>query len=134
MLLTAACCTDNPSETTLKEAYSDSFMIGCAVNPLHTGGRLEQARSLILEHFNAISPENCLKPEAVQPRPGIWTFEDADEFVQLGEDNGMWMLAHTLVRHNQTPSFYWENADGSPKSREELIETMRAHIETVAGR
>jgi endo-1,4-beta-xylanase len=44
------------------------------------------------------------------------------------------MLGHTLVWHNQTPSFYWENHDGSPKTREELIETMRQHIETVAGR
>ena len=99
MILTAACCTDNPSATTLKEAYSDSFMIGCAVNPLHTGGRLEQARNLILEHFNAISPENCLKPEAVQPRPGVWTFEDADEFVQFGEDNGLKAGIGNLQKH-----------------------------------
>lgn len=134
VLLLTACSTDNTSETTLKKAYSDSFMIGCAVNPLHTGDLLGQATSLILEHFNAISPENCLKPEAVQPRPGVWTFEDADEFVKFGEDNGMWTLGHTLVWHNQTPAFYWKNEDGSTKSREELIETMRAHIETVAGR
>ena len=30
----------------------------------------------------------------------------------------MWMLGHTLVWHNQPPSFYWENKDGSPKTRE----------------
>lgn len=34
VLLLTACSTDNTSETTLKKAYSDSFMIGCAVNPL----------------------------------------------------------------------------------------------------
>ncbi len=87
-----------------------------------------------IETFQCISPENCLKPEAVQPRPGEWTFDEADEYVKFGEDNDMWILGHTLVWHNQTPSFYWYNEDGSPKSREELIETMRAHIETVAGR
>lgn len=133
-LLTIASCSQAPQETSLKEAYSDSFMVGCAVNPKHTSGRLPQANELILKHFNAISPENCLKPEAVQPRPGEWTFDEADEFVKFGEDNDMWILGHTLVWHNQTPSFYWYNEDGSPKSREELIETMRAHIETVAGR
>ena len=130
----SASCTSVNTETTLKDAYADSFMIGCAVNPLHTGGHLEQATDLILEHFNAISPENCLKPEAVQPRPGVWTFDDADEFVKFGEEHDLWMLGHTLVWHNQTPSFYWEKPDGTPKTREELIETMRAHIETVAGR
>lgn len=133
-VLAVSSCGTSSSDITLKGAYSDCFMIGCAVNPLHTGGRLEQAAGLILEHFNAISPENCLKPEAVQPRPGAWTFDDADEFVEFGERNDMWMLGHTLVWHNQTPSFYWENEDGSPKSRDELIETMRAHIEKVAGR
>ena len=133
-LLTIASCSQAPQETSLKEAYSDSFMVGCAVNPMHTSGRLPQANELILKHFNAISPENCLKPEAVQPRPGEWTFDEADEYVKFGEDNDMWILGHTLVWHNQTPSFYWYNEDGSPKSREELIETMRAHIETVAGR
>lgn len=130
----SASCTSVNTETTLKDAYADSFMIGCAVNPLHTGGHLEQATDLILEHFNAISPENCLKPEAVQSRPGVWTFDDADEFVKFGEEHNLWMLGHTLVWHNQTPSFYWEKPDGTPKTREELIETMRAHIETVAGR
>ena len=129
-----AACSQTPAETSLKDAYADSFMIGCAVNPSHTGGRLEQANELILKHFNAISPENCLKAEAVQPKPGVWTFEEADEYVKFGEEHDMWMLGHTLVWHNQTPSFYWENPDGTPKSREELIETMRAHIETVAGR
>jgi len=34
LLLTTAYSIDNPSETSLKEVYSDSFMIGCAVNPL----------------------------------------------------------------------------------------------------
>lgn len=133
-LLTIASCSQAPQETSLKEAYSDSFMVGCAVNPMHTSGQLTKANELILKHFNAISPENCLKPEAVQPRPGEWTFEEADEYVKFGEDNDMWILGHTLVWHNQTPSFYWYNEDGSLKSREDLIETMRAHIETVTGR
>ncbi|MBQ6709832.1 MAG: endo-1,4-beta-xylanase [Bacteroidales bacterium] len=115
LLLTPACSADDPSVTTLKDAYADSFMIGCAVNPLHTGGHLEQATDLILEHFNAISPENCLKPEAVQPRPGVWTFDDADEFVKFGEEHDLWMLGHTLVWHNQTPAFYWENPDGTQR-------------------
>ena len=119
-LLAAASCSQAPLETSLKEAYSESFMIGCAVNPMHTSGRLSQANELILEHFNAISPENCLKPEAVQPQPGVWTFEEADEYVAFGQEHGLWMLGHTLVWHNQTPSFYWYNEDGSPKSREEL--------------
>ena len=127
-------CASAPEDTSLKDAYADSFMIGCAVNPLHTSGRLEQANELIFKHFNALSPENCLKPEAVHPRPDVWDFREADEYVQFGEEHDMWILGHTLVWHNQTPSFYWENPDGTPKTREQLVETMREHIEKVAGR
>ena len=92
-----ASCSPNDLDRPLKEAYAESFMIGCAVNPSHTSGRLEQANELLLTHFNAISPENCLKPEAVQPRPGVWTFEEADEYVQFGEEHDMWMLGHHLL-------------------------------------
>ena len=56
LLLTAACSSFS-EQTSLKEAYADSFMIGCAVNPSHTSGRLIQANELLFKHFNAISPE-----------------------------------------------------------------------------
>ena len=59
-LISSFSCT-SVHETSLKEAYKDSFMIGCAVNPSHTSGGLVPANELILKHFNAISPENCLK-------------------------------------------------------------------------
>ena len=66
-----AACAPQASDTALKDAYADSFMIGCAVNPRHTSGRLEQANELLFKHFNAISPENCLKAEVVHPRPDV---------------------------------------------------------------
>ena len=49
-----AACSPKASDQSLKEAYSDSFMIGCAVNPRHTSGRLTQANELLFKHFNAI--------------------------------------------------------------------------------
>ena len=63
----------------------------------------------------------------------IWlTKELCNGYVEYGEKHDLWMLGHTLVWHNQTPDFYWYRENGEPKSREELIETMREHIETVA--
>ncbi len=128
-------CTRKEAEyTSLKEAYADSFLIGTAVDMSIVNGTSPEAEKLLLEHFNAISPENCLKPEALHPRPGEWTFEDADAYVAYGEKHDLWMLGHTLVWHNQTPDFFWNKENGQPKSKEELIETMRSYIETVAGR
>ncbi len=129
-----SCSDTEPSATALKDAYGDSFMIGCAVSPFTISGREPEAEALLLKHFNAISPDNQMKPESLNPRPGVWTFEDADAYVAYAEEHDLWALGHTLVWHNQTPSFFWYNENGEPKSREELIETMRSYIEVVAGR
>lgn len=135
LLVLGACSSPKASvQTALKDAYSDCFKIGTAVDPFTIGGRSPEAEALLLQHFNAITPDNCMKPESVHPRPDVWNFRFADAFVEFGEKNGLWMLGHTLVWHNQTPEFYWYRENGQPKSREELIETMRTHIETVAGR
>ena len=45
-VIAMASCSQAPSATSLKDAYSDSFMIGCAVNPNHTSGRLTQAKKI----------------------------------------------------------------------------------------
>lgn len=133
--LIAGCAQQpSPASDSLKDAYADSFMIGAAISPLTISGRMPQAEELLLKHFNAVSPDNCLKPERVHPLPDTWRFNAADQYVQYAEDHDLWVLGHTLVWHNQTPDFYWFRPDGTPKSREELIETMREHIETVAGR
>jgi len=137
-ILTAltSCSSQSPKPVAdnLKDAFSDAFKIGVAVTPHNISGEDPQAEELILKHFNAVSPENCLKAEVVHPTPDTWDFSQADAYVQYAEDHGLWKLGHTLCWHNQTPSFYWEKKNGQPKSREELIETLRSHIETVAGR
>ena len=130
-------CSGNqakPAADNLKDAYADAFKIGVAINPRNINGSQPKSEELILKHFNAVSPENCLKPEVVHPTPDTWNFSQADEYVKYAEDHGLWKLGHTLCWHNQTPDFYWYRPDGTPKSREELIETLREHIETVAGR
>ncbi len=135
MALSLLSCTEkSPSETALKDAFSDSFLIGCAVDPSTISGRAPEAEALLLKHFNAISPDNQMKPESLHPSPGVWTFKDADDYVAYAEEHDLWVLGHTLVWHNQTPSFFWYKENGEPKSREELIETMRSYIEVVAGR
>lgn len=123
-----------PKHDTLKEAYADAFKIGVAVDPFTINGKAPEAIELIDKHFNAISPDNCLKAERVHPAPDVWNFKNADEYVKFAEDHGLWMLGHTLCWHNQTPDHFFYRSNGQPKSKDELIETMREWIEAVAGR
>lgn len=130
-ILSVSCESLEPEVSSLKEAYSDSFKMGCAISPFMVSGRNPQAVDLLLSQFNALSPDNCMKPESLHPGPEVWNFGPADAYVQFGKEHGMFVLGHTLCWHNQTPSFFWERPDGTPKSRAELVETLRSYIETV---
>ncbi len=119
------------AQKTLKDAYADAFKMRCAVNSQIAAGRDGRSSDLILQQFNAVSPENDLKPEVIHPRPDSWNFRAGDQYVKYVKDNGLWALGHTLVWHNQTPSFFFNRSDGTPKSHDEMVETMRSYIDTV---
>ena len=50
-------------QKTLKSAYADAFKMGCAVNSQIVSGRDSRSAQIILEQFNAVSPENDMKAE-----------------------------------------------------------------------
>jgi endo-1,4-beta-xylanase len=121
------------AQPSLKAAYP-MFRLGTTLNLDETYGRDLVGGAIIRHHFSAISPENLLKWESVQPEPGRWAWEAADRYVELGERNGMFIVGHALVWHNQTPPWVFQNADGTPVSRDTLLARMRTHIHTVVGR
>lgn len=133
LLISGGCNKSLPAATdiAIKDAYANAFKIGVAVNSFNITDRDSNSRDIILKHFNALSPENDLKPESLHPRPDVWNFERADAYVKFGEDNDMWMLGHTLCWHNQTPDFFWKNDNGEYKTKEELYNTIEEYIKTV---
>ncbi|KAF1716378.1 endo-1,4-beta-xylanase [Pseudoxanthomonas yeongjuensis] len=119
---------------TLKQAYADDFMVGVAVNDDIVSGRDARSQALVPLHFNAITAENVMKNEVIHPRPGVYDFAAADAFVAFGEKHGMFIVGHTLVWHNQTPDWFFQDGDGKPNDPKAQIERMRGFIEVVAGR
>ncbi|RPE81219.1 endo-1,4-beta-xylanase [Vulcaniibacterium tengchongense] len=118
----------------LKAAYADDFLLGVAVNDDIVSGRDAASQALVARHFNAVTAENAMKAEVVNPRPGVWDFAQADAFVEFGRRHGMFVVGHTLVWHNQTPAFFFTGANGEPNTPQAQIEAMRRYIEKVAGR
>lgn len=118
----------------LKEVYKNAFLIGNALNEDTASGIDTISQSIILEHFNAITPENIMKAEAINPEPGVYNFKPADDFVAFGKKHNLFIVGHTLVWHNQTPAWFFHDENGNPNTSEVQIERMRSHIETVAGR
>lgn len=114
----------------LREAFKEQFLIGAAVNPV----TLDSQRDLLIEHFNSVTAENEMKFERLHPAEDRYTFEAADRLVALAKANGMGVRGHTLVWHNQTPTWVFENEDGSQTDRVTLLARMKSHINTVVSR
>ncbi|MBI9071199.1 MAG: endo-1,4-beta-xylanase [Melioribacteraceae bacterium] len=126
---------ENKDETkTLKSVYAGKFLIGAAINDNHVFGRDTEGVELIKKEFNSLTPENLLKWESVHPEPGKFNFEPADKYVELGTSEKMFVVGHTLIWHQQTPDWVFEDEKGNPASREILIARMKDHILQVAGR
>jgi endo-1,4-beta-xylanase len=118
----------------LKDVFKDAFVIGTAVNDGIVSGKDPESRDLVLRHFASITTENAMKAGPINPRPGEFNFGPADAFVSFGEAHGMFIVGHTLVWHNQTPAWFFQDESGKANPPAAQIERMRSHIETVAGR
>ena len=122
------------SVTALKTVYKNDFVVGAALNQGQAMGHDPRAEAILAQHFSTISPENLLKWGSVHPQPTTYNFAPADAYVALGEKYGQFVVGHTLVWHQQTPNWVFEDGQGSPASKELLLQRMQEHITAVAGR
>jgi endo-1,4-beta-xylanase len=125
---------DSAATTTLKNAYEPHFLIGAAVNDRQMANPNSMGARLARDHFNSITPENVMKWALIHPTRNRYDFAAADRFVAFGEQHGMWIVGHTLIWHNQTPGWVFQDDRGQPLTRDALLERMREHIHTVVGR
>lgn len=114
----------------LHERYANYFDIGAAVN-LET---MVSQKQLLVDQFNSITAENDMKFVSVHPSEDQYTFAAADQLLQFAEEHGKKMRGHTLVWHNQTTDWIFQDKNGGVASRELVLERMKAHIDTIVGR
>jgi endo-1,4-beta-xylanase len=122
------------AQQALKDVFKDDFKIGAALNRRQIFEEDVRGAEIVKTHFNSITPENVLKWALVHPEPNKYNFEAPDRFVEFGEKHGMFIVGHTLVWHNQTPAWVFQDEKGSALDRETLLHRLRDHISTVVGR
>ena len=126
--------TENAELPALRNAYADHFLIGVALNTRQVDGRDANSARLAGRHFSSVTAENEMKWESLNPEPGQYNFAGADAYLDFAKKHRMDVIGHTLVWHSQTPAWVFQGPGGQPASRELLLERMRDHIHTVAGR
>lgn len=121
-------------QPTLKEAFKGAFLTGAALNPAVFTEQDARDAALVKAQFSTITPENVLKWERVHPQPETYSFDLPDSYVAFGEKNHMFIVGHTLIWHNQTPKWVFEDGQGKPVDRETLLKRLHDHIQSVVGR
>ncbi len=100
---------------------------GAAANPAHLS---ETAYSNTLGgEFSQLEPENALKFGPIHPGPTTYNFGPADALVAFAKTHKMAVRGHTLVWHNQNPSWL-TNGSFSPA---QLSGFLQDHIHNVIG-
>jgi len=123
--------------TTLREAFRGVLHVGVAVNQGQFSGRNMAQADIITRQFDSISPENALKWENVHPRPGPdgYSFATADQYVDFGRQNGMFIVGHNLCWHNQLPAWVSLPEPGQAAlDKNTMLVRLHDHILTVVGR
>lgn len=109
--------------------------VGVAIDRRETTG---VASELLLRHFDQVSAENHMKPDAWYDAEGNFrTNPEADAIMRFAADNDLDVYGHVLVWHSQTPAFFFQAEDGSPLTTSEtdrqiLRDRMRTHIFNIA--
>lgn len=111
------------------------FPVGVAIDERETSGA---AAELVTRHFDQITPENHMKPEAWYDESGAFrAHPQADALMAFAADQDLRVYGHTLVWHSQTPAWFFQREDGTPLTtseadRQVLRDRMRTHIDRVA--
>lgn len=118
-----------PQNASLQAIFKNDFLIGAALNTTQIEEKDQKAASLITHHFNAITPENCMKSGIIHPEWNMYNFNLADKLVEYGKKHHIKVNGHTLIWHSQLPAFV-RNMHDADSVKQFFIQ----HINTVAGR
>ncbi|MCX0242474.1 endo-1,4-beta-xylanase [Streptomyces drozdowiczii] len=81
-------------------------------------------RAKAASEFSSVTPENVMKWEVVEPSRGRYDWKEADKLVDFARANGQLVRGHTLLWHNQLPS--WLTTGDF--TADELRAILRKHI------
>ena len=117
----------------LHQVYRSAFAIGASLGGLLPDDYAPEELALIDAQFSVVTPENCMKPMAIQPEEGVFTFQQADALVAFAAARGKRVTGHCLVWHQNCPEWFFQDGD-QPAGRELVLARLRAHIQAVLGR
>lgn len=109
-------------------ASGRGLLAGCAVDAAVL--RSDEAyRNLLIEQYNIVVGENCMKWGNLRPTADTYAFDEADELMAFAQTHGMKVRGHNLAWHEALPKWF-EATVNKDNARKFLTD----HIMAVAGR
>lgn len=113
----------------LKEVFRNDFLIGTAMDVQQVEEKDTAGDRLIRQQFNAVTPENIMKADVIEPSWNTFNFDLADKLVAYAQKNNIKVNAHNLIWHSQLPSFMHHI-----QSVDSVKQYFENHITTAASR
>jgi endo-1,4-beta-xylanase len=108
-------------------AQRAGILVGAAVRP----EQLSEAAyaATLAREFNLLEPENAMKWQYIHPGPETFDFLQADRIVAFAIAHRMRVRGHTLVWHQENPTWLTEGQ----YTPGQLAHILEQHIKTVVG-
>jgi endo-1,4-beta-xylanase len=104
--------------------------VGTAVTPYDLDPSNSAYYSIVAKQFSVLTPENAMKWQVVEPTEGTYDWSGGDQVVAFAREHGDLVRGHTLLWHNQLPTWLTQGVDGGSISNAELFDLLRQHIIT----
>lgn len=117
----------------LVDVLGKYFKVGCAATPEQVMSG-SQTAELLMKHYQMLTCGNTMKWDTIQPIEGQFNFKPADAVVGFASKTGMSLHGHTLLWHQQTPAWVFQDPDDEtkPASREVLLGRLKDHMQAMA--
>ncbi|MFI0718081.1 endo-1,4-beta-xylanase [Streptomyces sp. NPDC021224] len=117
-----------PDDTSLRAlASKQGLRFGTAVDAAKLGSD-KTYTGLVAGQFSAVTAENAMKWDAVEPTRGVYNWKAADDLVTFAQKNGQEVRGHTLMWHNQLPGWLTTGVDNGTISDAQLRDILHKHV------
>ena len=130
-----------PSSDSLVGKFGQLFKMGTSVSPNELNGA---GADFIKKHFNSITPENELKPDALIDQQACQqrgnnvntqiSLNRAARTLKFCEDNNIGVRGHTFVWYSQTPDWFFKenfSSNGAYVSKEVMNQRLESMIKNT---
>jgi endo-1,4-beta-xylanase len=115
-----------PPDSLRALAAKVGLRIGTAVNPFDLN--TPAYRQITADQFSTVTPENEMKWQVVEPTQGTYDWSGADRLVSFAEQHGQLVRGHTLLWHNQLPTWLTTGVSNGTISNDQLRDLLHKHI------